>query len=136
MAAQDGDTNALPPTLLRWVVWTISGEAYEDRSTFENEVHEFHPECNATNWRPAEVVLRVPRLFVTTDIHRILGLEPPMVELTADDGHAFTAGELLFKIHNALLDELRDTDHVFFEGLALVMQMRDEPPIYEVVLGS
>jgi len=142
MASRQEDSAALPPRLMDWVFWCISGERYTDRSAFEDAVTAYNAERDGTAWHPTEVVLRVPQVFVTADVHWhffLRGhstLEPPMVELIADDGREFTAGELLFKIHNALLEEVHEMDHKFFEGLNLVDQVQGVPPVYEVVLGS
>jgi hypothetical protein len=126
---------------MEWVYWCISGEQYGDQSVFEREVTVHNAERDRSQWRPDEVVLRVPMVFVTTNVHwhlrrRNPSVEPPMLELVADDGKAFTARELLFKIHNGLLDELREMDHKYFEGLTLVGRAPGDPPVYEVNLGS
>jgi hypothetical protein len=33
------------------------------------------------------------------------------IELVSDNGQFFSARELLFKLHNAVVDRLRDADH-------------------------
>jgi len=61
----------------------------------------------------------------------------PVVEFSSDDGKAFTAGELLFKIHNAVVDQLREINHHFFEGLGLHShQTAGKPPLYVLNQGS
>ena len=61
----------------------------------------------------------------------------PVVTLTADDGASFTAGELLFKLHNAVVEHLRENDHHFFEGLTLTGWDQDgKVPVYQLGQGS
>ena len=61
-------------------------------------------------------------------------------EFEADDGAAFTAGELLFKTHNAFVGMLRQMDHKYFEGMTLVQAGFSDPerriPRYDLDLGS
>ena len=59
------------------------------------------------------------------------------VELAADNGESFTAGELLFKVHNAFVAHLRQMDHQYFEGFSLdEHQEAGKPPLYNLDLGS
>lgn len=39
--------------------------------------------------------------------------------MIAANGKFFTIGELLYKIHNVVCDNLENDDHVYFEGLDL-----------------
>jgi hypothetical protein len=59
------------------------------------------------------------------------------LELAAENGAYFTAGELLFRIHTSLRDLLQHNDHVFFEGLERAgANVNVGVPMYIVVLGS
>lgn len=102
-------------------------------------------------WRHDEVVLRCPRVHILCEYDYepedliegvTCDLDAGNLEttLTADDGgEGFTAGELLFKIHNAFSLYLREGDHNFFEGLARVQRRKADPnapPVYEVMTGS
>jgi hypothetical protein len=79
----------------------------------------------------------VPRVRVTPDVDQTDWDEQPEVELSADNGEAFTAEELLFKVHNAFVADLRGGDHVFFEGFTLSEhQEKGRPPLYNLDLGS
>lgn len=59
----------------------------------------------------------------------------PMVHLKADDGVSFTGLELLFKLNNELYPLLKDSDHVFFEGITCQQQQK-QPTVCRVLLGS
>jgi hypothetical protein len=61
----------------------------------------------------------------------------PMVALTAENGVAFSVGDLLFQLHNAVVEQLESIDHHFFEGLALVSSSASgQPPLYRLQQGS
>jgi hypothetical protein len=72
-------------------------------------------------WIPDETVLAFPRLTVQyfyRDDEENDEIEEDF-DLTADNNTGFTAGELLFKIHNQVIENLESEDHHFFEGLTL-----------------
>jgi hypothetical protein len=56
--------------------------------------------------------------------------------LTADGPEGFTAGELLFKIHNMYTAALGEGDHIYFEGLTLAEDPGDGWPVYDLDTGS
>lgn len=55
--------------------------------------------------------------------------------LTADNGKSFTAGELLFKINNETVIDLKNDPHYYFEGL-MYDGIEDNIPVYEIAQGS
>src|SRR5437870_2564264 len=118
MAAQD-NTGPHPLELLWGVSWAFRGQPFADRAAFDAAVAEFQNPDHAEVWRPDEVCLRAARVRITPDVHWYLSDEDPVVELVADDGRAFTAGEFLFKVHNAFIADLRQMDHKYFEGFSL-----------------
>src|SRR5262249_42738313 len=124
-----------PPELLWGVSWTFRGPPYADRAAFEEAVAEF--QGGDEDWRPEEVVLRCPRVRVSPDVAWYLTDEHPTVEFAADNGESFTAGELLWKVHNAFIVHLRQMDHQYFEGFSLSgHQQPCTPPLYDLDLGS
>jgi len=55
----------------------------------------------------------------------------------SQDGRAFTAGELLLKLHNEVVERLRDADHQYFEGLELQRSRGPQDmPVYRMAQGS
>lgn len=58
------------------------------------------------------------------------------VELARDDGLGFTGGERLFKLHDAVVGQLRDRGHRYFEGLELSGATTDGVSIYSLGLES
>ena len=136
MAAQD-NAGYYPPELLWGVSWAFRGEPFAARAAFASAVGEFQGPDGAGDWRPDEVVLHAARVRISPDVHWYLTDEHPTVEFAADNGASFTAGELLFKVHNRFVAELRQMDHKYFEGFSLSGEPRPgEPPLYDLDLGS
>ncbi len=137
MASQD-NADGYPPELLWGVSWTFRDQPFPDRAGFDAAVAAAHPDPeHGPVWRPDEVVLRSARVRVSPDVHWYLTEEHPTAEFAADNGESFTAGELLFKVHNRFVAELRRMDHKYFEGLTLDSHPAPgEPPLYLLDLGS
>lgn len=138
MGSQRKKGPSYPRELLDDVAWSFTGPPLASREAFVQAVADYYKELEwEPEWRPDEVVLQAPRVRVTVEYWDDPGeLE---ADLTADGEEGFTAGELLFKIHNAFAAQLSQGDHHFFEGLALVKARGanpNEPPVYEVMTGS
>lgn len=134
--------DSLPPELLGRVTWSFfSGEVFADPAEFSERVRRYNAEIgHEEEWKPDEVVLHVPRVRIT-----YFGVETPddeeysdrSVELASDNGAHFTAGELLFKLNNAVAPHLETVDHCYFEGLELsAPSAGGEPPVYRMDQGS
>ena len=142
MTGELGPGRELPARLIPEVAWSFSGGApLAEQDTFEARVAAYQERVGASgNWRPFEVAIGVPRIRV-----RYFGVdheEPDEyadyeVELPSASGESFTNGELLFKLHNAVVGSLRDAEHCYFEGLELNEPgAGDRPPLYEMRQGS
>jgi hypothetical protein len=125
------------------IYWSFTGPTFRSRSRFEEAVRRYHRELgHEDNWRPEELVLPCPRVRVRPDFWDDLDPEEAeglIVELSADDGAGFTAGELLFKVHNAFMRRFAEAagDYTFFEGFHLAKAPTgDNPPLYDICLGS
>jgi hypothetical protein len=136
------DRVPVPEHLLRDVPWTFRGEPFRDRAAFVKAVCEHcNPEftsLQAVQQALLTVVLCVPRVHIEPDVWLWHESKTPVLELTPDDGVAFTGAELLFKIHNAWVSVLRRMDHKYFEGFTLSKRERKRgaPPLYELNQGS
>ena len=126
--------------ILEDVNWAFRGEPFADRAEFSRRVHEWQRQIGGHAWRPEEVVIRAPRVRI-----EYLGVRDPSDEvyqdltfdLVADDGRSFTADELLFKLHNAVVERLRESDHQYFEGLEPLPQSApDGTLVYRMRQGS
>jgi hypothetical protein len=137
MAKRPGKAKRLPRELLGDVSWCFSKvRKFRSRKKFVEEMRRYHEGVGAEEpWQPDAVALSVGRVRIRAEF---LWLDDnPVVELTADDGRAFTVAELMFKIHNALVPFVGDVDCVFFEGLTLAEdQSKRGPPLYELDPGS
>lgn len=88
-------------------------------------------------WRPDRIAFRRPRIAVQYRCRRGSEQMGRLVELSCDNGEVFTAGELLFKVHNAVVEDLRDGGHHFFEGLEFSgLRESDWVAEYVLVQGS
>jgi hypothetical protein len=136
MPRQNREGRRYPQDLLDDVLWSFVGEKFATQAEFVEAVREYAWQVQEEpTWDPDAVVLRSPRVRVMFDYWDEPG--ELSAEFAADDGDAFTAGELLFKVHNAFVEQIREADHVFFEGFYLVRQRQDGgPPLYEMYLGS
>jgi len=110
-----------PKKLMSEVNWGFFGGKYNSFEKFNHEVSEYNKECDK-EWVPNEIVLNCPK--VTIQYAYWGNAEEDVIEaefdLVSDNESGFTGGELLFKIHNQVVDQLEDEDHNFFEGLTLL----------------
>jgi hypothetical protein len=136
------DDGPFPLMALVAVVWSFGkGEQFDDPAEFNRRVSAYHVDiAGEDTWDPAEAVMPLPRIRV-----QYFGVESPedeeytdfVLDLQADDGAQFTAGELLLKLNNAVAPRLAGADHCFFEGLFLTEEVgEDGVPIYEMMQGS
>lgn len=127
-----------PKEIMEEVRWAFYGGQYDTVGEFVKAVQEYHEELDADGWQPEEVALECKE--VTVQYSYWDEKEEDETEedfrLTAD-GDSFTAGELLFKIHNRVVGHLEEEDHHFFEGLSLYKDAAPEnTPFYFLELGS
>jgi len=129
---------ALARHAMRGVCWSFIGSPFPTRAAFEAEARQYQIDITGEDsWRPDEVVIPAPRVAVQYMCWEGEEQVEPVVEFVADDGRAFTAGEVLFKLHNALVERLRDINHHFFEGLMLSASVATGGvPLYHLVQGS
>lgn len=110
----------LPLRALRDVCWSFVGAPFADRAEFDAAVRQYQIRIRKRDsWRPDAVALPAGQVAIRYRCWQGDEQLETVVVLAADDGAAFTAGELLFKVHNAVVERLRDLDHHFFEGLVL-----------------
>jgi hypothetical protein len=138
MARKKSPAQALPREVLGELMWAFVDPPFATRAEFEEAVRAYQEEMgNEDAWRPAEVV--IPRPQVKVMYWDIVDEEEAeqTLELTADNGASFTAGELLFKVHNATTESLSRHDHHCFEGFHLRGRPGpNEVPRYDMGLGS
>lgn len=125
---------------MRDVNWAFRGEAFSDRHEFSQKVLEWQGPESSHKWLPREVALESARVRIeyfgvidpTEDEYAELS-----VDLEADNKEYFTNEEVLFKLHNAIVAQLRDADHQYFQGLEpKAHSAADGTPIYIMSQGS
>jgi hypothetical protein len=128
----------LPHNIMRDVLWSLTGDTFDSSEAFSEAVRQYHIDItNKDTWNPDVVALPAPKVFVS---YTYWGddQEETTLELTSVNGRDFAALDLLFKIHNAVVDQLSGNDHHFFEGLSLnsVPPTALGLPLYTLNLGS
>ncbi len=133
--ARDGDS---PKEVLRGVYWSFIEEPFADRAAFDDKVRQYQTDIPGQDtWQPDQIAISCPRVRVGYMCWQGDEQVEPVLELVSDNGESFTAGELLFKLHNAVVEQLRQIDHHFFEGLGLhSRQVAGTPPLYILRQGS
>lgn len=128
-----------PTTIMDEVRWAFYGGQYATIEEFVKAVQEYHEELDtAKEWQPEEMVLRCKEVTIQYEYWDEEEDEETEEDfrLTAD-GDSFTAKELLFKIHNRVVEHLEDEDRHFFEGLSLYKEAAlEDSPLYFLGLGS
>ncbi|NHZ81965.1 hypothetical protein F2P44_22195 [Massilia sp. CCM 8695] len=129
---------ANPKTLMRDCCWSFSGSIFTDRKVFEAEFEAYQKDIRGiASWDPGHLELQAPQIRVQYECWEGDDQIEPIVTLSAADGVAFSAGELMFLLHNAVVEQLDDIDHHFFEFLTLASQQENgTPPLYRLDCGS
>jgi hypothetical protein len=142
MARKQSRRRDLPEDVLDDVLWSFTEGPFPDRAAFDAAVRQYQIDIQQgeDSWRPEEVVLPCSLVRITCEWWEEGWAEEevePIIPLTADNGTSFTAGELLFKVHNTVMAQGNMGDHHFFEGLSR-KRTRDpnEAPLYEIETGS
>jgi hypothetical protein len=131
--------SAMPKEILPDTAWSFDGSVFDDRAKFSDEVREYQIDIVGEDaWRPHDVVLPLPRVLVAYEHWDDEGDQVETVlDLESKDGKHFTALDLLFQVHNAVVEDLCDDDHHFFEGLTLEPEAScAHLPRYSLRLGS
>lgn len=122
------------------VFWSFLGDTFSTQKKFVEAVRQYYLEIKDQDeedeWNPDE--LAIPRAEVRIQYMYWRNGKPVkrIVLLLSDNGKSFSQGELLYKIHNKIVNDLRGLDSIFFEGLEQLKSSPKEPPLYSVILGS
>jgi hypothetical protein len=129
---------SLPATLLPDLAWSFTGTRFADVQAFSEEVRQYQIDIiGEDSWNPGQVVLPLARVLVAYECWKGDEQATLTVELASVGGQHFTALGLMFQLHNAVVEDLRDIDHHFFEGLGLnSLPVAGLPPLYLLHQGS
>lgn len=134
-----------PRLVLADTLWDFANQGkYGSRAEFDEavrcyhvEVQEYAPDIQPEEcWRPSVVVVQSPCVMIRYFSDSTGDEVWHEIELVSDDATGFTGGELLFKLHNAAVGELRHNAHHWFEGLELSGVSDEGIPVYRLRLGS
>lgn len=133
----------LPAKLLRNILWNFDQEKFGSQQDFETELLRYNELI--TDEKPkfdvSEIVYIQPKIL----IHYCYWSEEEDDDLEddflleSDNARDFNLGELLYKIHNRICENLKNDDHVFFEGLDLWKESHPhypDVPLYFLLQGS
>lgn len=128
-----------PKQIMSDIYWGFYGGKYNSEKEFISAVTKYNDDLE-NDWEPNKVILNLKT--VTIQYSYWDEIEEDEIEedfnLVAND-KSFTTGELLFRIHNHVVDKLEDDDHHFFEGLTLwdgENYSNPEVPLYLLNQGS
>lgn len=118
--------------LLSEVLWSFIGEKYVTLEDFDLALEENDTEL------PSGVIFDQPVIHVLCEYVDEQDKDHEIeVVFQADNQKDFEAKELLFKLHNELVEALNDNDFHFFEGLRLLKPGKGwKPYLYSVALGN
>jgi hypothetical protein len=128
-------SQTIPPVVLPRVQWAFKGAPFRTHSIFDKAVRAFQVEHGSSTdeWEPGATAVRAPRLVVEYTAPDASAWTTQRVQLTARNGECFTNGELLLQIHNAVVEQLRNTDLVYLQGIELVTAAGSEgAPVYRL----
>jgi len=121
---------------LQDVAWSFVGGTFTDRASFEVSLREYQDGA-AGAFEPGELAILSPMVRIQYMCWDGDEQIEPAITLTAENRAAFSVGDLLFQIHNAVVAQLQDIDHHFFEGLVfLAPEVGEQLPSYRLRQGS
>ena len=123
-----------PKQIMLETYWGFYGGKYNSREEFIREVIDYNKDLGK-KWRPNETVLDCQNITIQYSYwnNKEKIVQEQDFNLMADNPSGFTAGELLYKIHNQVVDQLEKEDYRFFEGLTLWKEKNNDErstPLY------
>lgn len=101
------------------VYWGFYGNKYKTEKDFIANVIRYNNDLE-NDWNPNEIVLNLKVVTIQYSYWDDSNDEEIEEDFNVyTDNSEFRSGELLFKIHNHVVEKLKDEDHHFFEGLTL-----------------
>ena len=121
------------------VVWEFGRNLYNSEKDFSDALMKYNEEIlgNVPNHKIInEIIAKAPKIRViyegTNETED--SIEEKSIELTASNQSSFTLIEVLYKLNQALHEELKKSDFVYYEGLE-AEETRDETPCCRMFLG-
>ena len=110
-----------PKELMTGVYWRFWGGKYNSQEEFVQNVTNYNQDLGKKRWNSDKTILSSPKVSILYsywdfDIEEEI---EEVFELEANNETGFTAGELLYKVHNQVVDKLETELHQSFEGFLL-----------------
>jgi hypothetical protein len=126
--------------VLEGLCWSFIGDAFERIEAFEAELKEYQLDILGEKFNELslnELVIVEPSIRVKYWCYEGDRQVEPIVTLNAGNGNTFTTVGLMFHLHNAVVSQLDDIDHHFFQGLAIEKEQDASlPTLYKLQQGS
>ncbi|GHV54561.1 hypothetical protein FACS1894181_18390 [Bacteroidia bacterium] len=119
------------------VFWGFYGGKYATKEKFVDAIIAYNRKIGKTEWNPNEVVVENKQVIISYAYETGDNEVNEEFHLSAEDD-TFIAGELLFEIHNQIVEHLENLDYHFFEGLIYngIHEKYPHIPFYYLNLGS
>jgi len=120
--------------------WSFIGSKYSCQSNFEHTLIDYQVSIQGDEFNQEslyEPVIIEPSIRVKYWCYEGETQIEPIIQLSTENGLAFTALELIYQLHNAVVEQLNNIDHHFFEGLELLEEQDgNQPTLYKLRQGS
>ena len=136
MASQASTKETPPQILLGQICWSFAARKdYDTPEAFGTAVLQYQMDIvkSENGWDPNAVILPFPRVGIHWE-----GLDHEQNELIdkyniveSSSDHGFTSLDLLYQVHQIMVNDCRRMDHCFFEGFDYVKGPDDETGIVE-----
>jgi hypothetical protein len=103
--------------LMKNILWSFTGGKYATQKQFIEELVKYNLEIDKREIKPDEIVIENNKVIIYYGYEEADNQKDEEFRLTADNNKNFTVSELLYKIHNQVVEHLENLDYHFFEGL-------------------
>ncbi|GHT32900.1 hypothetical protein FACS189434_05780 [Bacteroidia bacterium] len=121
--------------LMSDVFWAFYGGKYETLEKFAQALEEYNKslknQCDIN-----EIVLELKETTIRYFYYEDDDIVEADISVSTENESGFSVAELLYKIHNQVVDSLEEDDHHFFEGLVLAEDAETGKVIYLLQQGS
>ena len=133
-----------PTPILVNLPWGFYGEKYQNRKSMDAAVRAYLEDLDSNfHWNPSEIVYPFRQIAILHE-YWVFGEDGEAEEekeeilvLESEALEGFTALDLLWQTHNAVVVHLNSVDHHFFEGFHLLEgEEHEDMPLYYISLGS
>ncbi len=125
-----------PNEVMRTALWAFAGKPQENTEDFATVLKKYHTKAGIeeSEWDPDEIVLPRPAVEVMYKCTKRRQKIEPILRLFAEGAEGFHALELLWKLHNGVVGDLRKADDNTFEGIVLSQAtIEDAVPRYRLI---